>query len=330
MYGDKIGLFTIAVGKDPVYFESVRRYFPYNREYFGQNREVDYFLFTDREDTIEGMVNIPCSPCLWPYTTLLKNNNISDYLNKTSGWDEYSHIFFIDADFATGDYYDFFKHNFVLAKPYWNKKNGGGFFYGGKTGYFKKLCDLFYTEIQFIYENKVSVPRDLDEFYLGLFREEYAERIHLIEMDRQTNTLIFYDNENLDEKIQQQGKRLFMQPYKAEGRANKTIVTDTYNQPQECIVNLEELYIFNNRTYDFGRLLKIDATLYRILWSKKPGIREVLNIETKKISKQPSSRKTARLSPVLSIVMPVYNVPPDYLRESIDSILKQTFFQGVV
>jgi hypothetical protein len=216
-------IFTIATGKDSIYFDSVRRYFPYNRKYFSQNQDIDYFLFTDRKETVDGIVNIPCTPSLWPYTTLLKNNYISDYLDKTDSWNKYSHIFFIDADFATGDYYDFFKHDFVLVKPYWSNKNGGGFFYGGKTEYFRKLCNLFYEEIQFIYENKLSVPRELDEFYLGLFLAQYREQIHLIEMDRQTNTLIFYDNENLDEKIQQQGKRLFMQPYKAEGRANKTI-----------------------------------------------------------------------------------------------------------
>jgi hypothetical protein len=322
---NKIAIFTIAVGNDSIYFDSIRRYFPYNREYFGQNQEVDYYLFTDRKEIIDGIVNIPCASSLWPYTTLLKNNSISDYLNTIDGWNKYSHIFFIDADFAIGDYYDFFGHDFVLVKPYWNNKNGGGFFYGGKTNNFRILCDLFYTEIQYIYENKLPVPCELDEFYLGLFLEQYREQIHLIEMDRQTNTLIFYDNEDLDEKIRQQGKRLFMQPYKAKGRANKTIVIDTYNQSQECIVNLEEQYIFNNYTYDFGRLLKIDETHCRILWSKKPELREVLNVETLKISKQPSTKETAQLSPVLSIVMPVYNVQPDYLRESIDSILKQTF-----
>jgi radical SAM protein with 4Fe4S-binding SPASM domain len=325
MNGDKIGLFTIAVGKDPVYFESVRRYLPYNRKYFGQSREVDYFLFTDRGDTIEGMVNIPCSSTVWPYAALLKNNTIADFLNREDKWREYTHIFFIDVDFALGDYYDFFNHDFVTVQPYWNEKIGGGFFYGGKTEYFKKLCDLFYTEIQYIYENKLSVPHDLDEFYLGLFRAEYAERVHLIKMDRQTNTLIFYDNEDLDEKIQQQEKRLFMQPYKAEGRANRTIVTDVSGNRQEYIVNLTEQYIFNNYTYDVGWLLKLDDVHYRILWNKSPEIREVLNIETKKISKQPSSKETAQLSPVLSIVMPVYNVPPDYLRESINSILEQIF-----
>jgi hypothetical protein len=213
----------------------------------------------------------------------LKNNIIFDYLEITGKWDTYSHLFFIDADFAIGDKYYFFSPGFILVKPYWNEKNGGGFFYGGKTQYFQTLCRLFYEEIRFICDQKLSVPRDLDEFYLGLFREQYKEHIHLIEMDQQTNTLIFYDNEDLDEKIRQQGKRLFMQPYKAEGRANKTIVTDVQGKQQECIVNLEEAYIFNNYTYDFGRLCEIDASHYQILWNKHPETREVLDIQNKRI-----------------------------------------------
>jgi hypothetical protein len=56
----KIALFTIAAGKDSVYFDSVRRYFPYNGEYFGQNQNVDYFLFADRKETI------------WKYTLFIK------------------------------------------------------------------------------------------------------------------------------------------------------------------------------------------------------------------------------------------------------------------
>ena len=322
---NKIALFTIAVGKDPIYFQSVRRYFPYNKENFGQDNDVDYFLFTDREESIEGIHNIPCKPSVWPYTTLLKNNLIADYLEQTNQWDTYSHIFFIDADFAIGDRYDFFRHDFLLVKPYWSEKNGGGFFYGGKTEYFKKLCSLFYDEVRFVCEQKLSVPRDLDEYYLGLFREQYNEQVYLMEMDRQTNTLIFYDNEDLDEKIRQTGKRLFMQPYKAEGRANKTYVIDTQNKKQECIVNLEEGYIFNNYTYDFGRLLKIDDTCCRIFWSSRPEAREVLNLETYKISKQPIDKETRQTSPIISIVMPVYNAPTDYLQESIDSVLNQTF-----
>ena len=315
----------MAVGKDPIYFQSVRRYFPYNKESLEQDNDVDYFLFTDREESIEGICNIPCKPTVWPYTTLLKNNIIADYLDQTNQWDKYSHIFFIDADFAIGDRYDFCKYDFLLVKPYWNEKNGGGFFYGGKTEYFKKLCSLFYDEVRFICEQKLSVPRDLDEYYLGLFREQYNEQVHLIEMGKETNTLIFYDNEDLDEKIRQTGKRLFMQPYKAEGRANKTYVIDIQNKKQECMVNLEEGYIFNNYTYDFGRLLKIDDSCCRIFWSNRPEAREVLNLETHKISKQPTDKSTRQTSPIISIVMPVYNASPKYLRDSIDSVLNQTF-----
>ena len=143
----KIALFTIAVGEDRIYFDSVARYFPYNKKYFGQNHEMDYYLFTDRDEKIDGIIHIPCQTTLWPYTTMLKNNFISDYLTQADKWDDYSHIFFIDADFAIGDYYDFFSPDFLLVKPYWNNKNGGGFFYGGKTEYFKLLCDSYYTEL---------------------------------------------------------------------------------------------------------------------------------------------------------------------------------------
>jgi hypothetical protein len=103
-------------------------------------------------------------------------------------------------------------------------------------------------------------------------------------MNRQTNTLTFYDNENLDDKIQENGKRLFMQPYKAEGRANKTMIADANGKMQECTVNLDQLYIFNNYTYDYGRLLQIDDVHYRILWCKQPECREVLNIMMNRIN----------------------------------------------
>jgi len=322
---NKIALFTLAVGEDPVYFNSVRRYFPYNRENFGQDKNVDYFLFTDRDESIDGICNIPCQTSVWPYTALLKNNIIADYLNIEDRWNKYSHIFFIDADFAIGESYDFFSHGFVMTKPFWNEKIGGGGFYGGKIKYFKKLCSLFYNEIQYIYENKLPLPHDLDEFYMGLFRERYKEEIHLINMNQKSNTLIFYDNEDLDEKIRQTGKRLFMQPYKSEGRANKTFVTDVSGNRQECIVNIEEQYIFNNCNYDFGRLFPLDSTHYRILWSKQPERREVLNIETLKISKQPAGFDSLQKSPVISIVMSTYNTPLEYLKESVESVLKQTF-----
>jgi len=322
---NKIALFTLAVGKDPVYFNSVRRYFPYNKEYFGQNRDVDYLLFTDRTETIDGIISIPCPSSLWPYTTLLKNNIITDYLDREDRWKKYSHIFFIDADFAIGESYDFFSPEFVMVRSDSNKNNGRGFFYGGKTNYFRELCSLFFDEIRFIYENKLSLPPELDEFYLGIFLEKYKEKVHVIDMDRQSNTLIFYDNEDLDEKIRQTGKRLLMQPYKAEGRANKTFVTDLYGNRQECIVNLEELYIFNNFTFDFGRLSHIDDIHYRILWAKQPERREVLNIKTFKISKQSAGFDTVQSSPVISVVMPTYNTPLEYLKESVESVLKQTF-----
>lgn len=281
----KIALFTIAIGKDPIYFDSVKRYFPYNKKYFGQKCDVDYFLFTDQHKEIERITNIAIDKSSWPYTTLLKNNMISDYLSYHDKWDNYDNIFFIDADFAIGDYYDFFNHKFLLVEPYWNHINGGGFFYGGETAHFKRLCDLFYDEIRFIYENKLPVPRDLDEYYLGLYRQNYKDDIHIIKMDTNTNTLIFYDNEVLDEKIKEQGSRIFMQPYKAEGRANKTIIKNyPAKREMECIVNIEEKYIFDNYTYDFGRLLEIDKTNYRIFWNRYPESREVLNIEENIIS----------------------------------------------
>jgi hypothetical protein len=132
----KIALFTIAVGKDSYYFESIRRYLPYNKKYFGQDYPVDYLLFTDRVETIEGVVIIPCETSVWPYTTLLRNNIIVDYLNQENKWLEYSHAFFIDADFAINDTYDFFSHKFLCIKAYWTGKNMGGF-YGGRIEYFK-------------------------------------------------------------------------------------------------------------------------------------------------------------------------------------------------
>ncbi|MCC8145993.1 MAG: hypothetical protein LIO93_06065, partial [Bacteroidales bacterium] len=44
----KIALFTMAIGEDCIYFDSVNHYFPYNKKYFGQDFPIDYFLFTDR------------------------------------------------------------------------------------------------------------------------------------------------------------------------------------------------------------------------------------------------------------------------------------------
>jgi glycosyltransferase involved in cell wall biosynthesis len=320
---NKIALFSMAVGKDRIYFDSVRRYFPYNRENFGQDEDVDYLLLTDQTETIEGVMNISCPASVWPFAAMLKNNNIADYLNKSDRWNEYTHIFFIDADFAIGDRYDFFSHDFVFAKPYWNAHTCGGF-YGGKTEYFRRLCDLFYGEIRFVYENKLSVPHNLDEHYLGMFGRKYHTCIHWIMMN-EANTLVFMDDEDLDEKIRQAGIHLFLHPHKSKGRANRNLVTGNQNQELECIVNLEEQYIFNNHTYDFGRLYKIDETNYRILWSKNPEERDVLNIETQKIIRQITNEVEPAESPAISIVMPVYNVHLSFLQESMGSILKQTF-----
>lgn len=91
----KIALFTMAAGRDRIYFDSVARYFPYNEKYFGQNHEVDYFLFTDREEKIVKIKNIPCETTMWPYTAMLKNNSIKDYLDSNNGWDNYDFIFLL-------------------------------------------------------------------------------------------------------------------------------------------------------------------------------------------------------------------------------------------
>ncbi|GHT19407.1 hypothetical protein AGMMS4957_03690 [Bacteroidia bacterium] len=82
------------------------------------------------------------------------------------------------------------------------------------------------------------------------------------------------------------------------------MVTDTAGKAQECIVSLDGQYIFNNYSYDFGRLLKIDAAHYRILWSKQPKVREVLNIETNRITKKLTTEEDSTPAPLLSIVMP--------------------------
>lgn len=321
----RIALFTIAVGKDRHYFDSVRKFLPYNKEYFGQDYPVDFILFTDRDEMIDGFRHIPCETTAWPYTALLKNNIITDYLNQMNKWEEYSHIFYIDADSAIGDKYEFFSHQFLCIEMFWGKGGYLGSFYGGMTEYFKKLALPFYDEIKFIYNNKLPVPRGMDEFYLNLFCKQNKDDIHVIKLMKDTNILFFFDNENLEDIIRQKGKYNFLFPLKSKGRANSTELINYNNQKIECTINLSENYIFNNYTFDFGRLLKIDDSFYRILWSKHPEARDVLNIETHKISKQPAGKDTLQMSPVLSIVMPVYNVPPEFLNESIESILNQTF-----
>lgn len=319
----KILLYTMAVGEDLIYFKSVNRYFPYNKKYFGQNYNVDYLLFTDGKDEIKGMQSIPCETFVWPYVAMLKNNILADYLDEKNQWEKYEYIYFIDADFAIGDYYDFFDYDFLFIKPDWNSKIAGGF-YGGKAELFYELCKLFYDEKKYIYENKLPPPYNLDEFYLSIFYEKHKQRSHLIEMTNETR-LVFYDNENLDKKISVQGNKLFMQPYKAKGRANKTILIDSLYKEIECIVNLKEQYIFNNLTYDFGRLLKLDKNHYRIFWAKEPEKREVLNIQKNQISNKITTGTTQYFSPAISVVMSVYNTRVDYLKDSIESVLSQSF-----
>ncbi len=316
---NKIALFTIALGDDPIYFNSVRRYLPYNKKYFAQNHEVVFFVFTDREEIIEGVVNIPTKPIMWPYIALLKNNIIANYLNETNTWSEYSYIYFIDADFAIGDKYDFFSHEFIFLKPHWNSKVAGGF-YGGKTNLFRKLLELFYDELMNVYLNKLSVPNNLDEFYLELFYLQNVDKVHIIEMIRGINTHIFYDNEDIDGV-----NKLFLHPYKSEQRANKQLITDSFGNISEYTLNISEGYIFNNNTKELGRIFKEKEFVYRLLWSNNPENREVLNTKENKISKQLTLNSTFYSSPILSIVMPVYNVHSTYLKDCIDSVLNQSF-----
>ena len=321
----QIALFTMALGKDRIYFDSAARYFPYNKKYFGQNNNVDYYLFTDREEVInDEIIHVPSTTNVWPYTTLLKNNMFKDYFDKASNWDKYDYVFFIDADFAIGDYYDFFSHEFVMAKTFWNNKYCGGF-YGGKTKHFKKLCSLVYDEMNFLFENKLPVPRDLDEFYLTMFKNKFTDIIHIIKMVENDNVLMFVDDEDLNKAIEKYGNKLFLMPYKSKGRANKTMLRSAEGKEIECILNLDELYIFNNFTYEFGRLLPVDKNNFQIFWSKKPEVREFLNLENKRISKRIIKEKENYPSPLISIVMPVYNEKIQYLNDSINSILNQTF-----
>jgi hypothetical protein len=279
---NKIALCTIAVGKNRFYFDSVCRYFPYNKKYFGQDQDVDYLLFTDGNEGIEGMIKINCKSSIWPYPTLLKNNIISDYFNSENKWTEYTHIFFIDADFVICDKYDFFSHNFLFLVPYWTGRNFGAF-YGGKSEYFKHFCCLYYKEIKFIYENKLPVPYEIDEFYISLFRKRCENNIHIIDLVKSVNFDFFYDNESLDEKIKQYGNRIFMFPLKSKGRVNRTLITNYDNTERECTINLNENYIFDNYSFLFGRLVQLDDMNYRILWSRNMEEREILNINDKTI-----------------------------------------------
>jgi glycosyltransferase involved in cell wall biosynthesis len=160
---------TIALGKDSVYINAVQRYSSYNRTCLEQYSHLDYYLLTDREEKIKGLIHVPCPISIWSYTIILKNNYIADYLNAHNKWDGYTHL------------------------------------------------------------------------------------------------------------------------------------------------------------YDFGRLLKSEEKRYRFLWDKYPEKREVLDITTNKIHRQMVMPNTADLSPVISIIMPVYNVSLLFLMEAVESILNQTY-----
>jgi len=321
---NKIALFTIAVGEDPFYIDSVRRYYSYNKACLEQLGKLDYYLITDRKEYIDGITHISCSNSIWPYAAMLKNNYISDYLDLSNKWDEYTHIFFIDADFGLGKVYDYLKYEFVFLKPYWKSKIAGGF-YGGKSIWFRKLAMLYYKEIAYIYKKKLSVPTNLDEFYLKLFYNQYYEDIHLIHMDPNVNTNIFFEYEDIEQVVLKHGSKLFLHPCKVNGRANRTIITDECNKQQEYTVNIEEKYIYNNVTHNLGHLLELGKGEYRILWHHFPDKREVLYLDSSKIYRQISSFETANRSPAISIVMIIQNMPFAIMQESIESVFAQTF-----
>lgn len=274
----KIALCTLAAGKDRIYFDSVKRYYPYNKQYFIADRDVDFLLFTDRNEIIDGVKNLPCLTSIWPYCTMLKNNIIGDYFDKNGGWEKYDYVFFIDADFAIGDPYDFFSHEFVFINASWGHNLAAGLFYGGKTKYFRELYELYKEELQTIYERKLSVPHNLDEFYLSMFRDRHKGEFHLIDMTYD-NTLAFYDGHNLEEKIAANPPKTFLHPYKSNRRAN-TVNVKHPSWEKETVINLEEQYIFVTGNNDIGMLIRLDSKHYRILWNKHPEVREVLNIET--------------------------------------------------
>lgn len=321
---DKIALFSIAVGQDPIYLESIQRYMPYTMRVLSEHANVDCFVFTDKDATIDNINLIQTETVIWPYIALLKNNLIADYLEMYNLWDGYTHVYFIDADFALGDSYNYGLHDFILLEPCWDSKIAGDF-YGGKTSLFKQLCYSFYDEMKFLVKNKLSLPKNLDEHYLNLFYHQEKDRIHLIRMNKNSNTLAFYDNEDLDLLIQNRGCRQFIHPFKANQRANKTMTTDVYGVERECIVNVDQEYVFDNYSYDLGRLMYIDNDTYRVFWTSSPESRDVLKIKDNKIYRQSIDDSTIYKSPCISVVMPMYNPNITYLKECVDSIISQTF-----
>lgn len=321
---DKIALFSIAVGQDPIYLESIQRYMPYTMRVLSEHANVDCFVFTDKDATIDNINLIQTETVIWPYIALLKNNLIADYLEMYNLWDGYTHVYFIDADFALGDSYNYGLHDFIFLEPYWDSKIAGSF-YGGKTPLFKQLCCSFYDEILFLVKNKLSLPKNLDEHYLNLFYHQGKDKIHLIRMNKNSNTLAIYDNEDLDLLIQNRGSRQFIRPFKANQRANKMMITDVHGVERACTINVDQEYIFDSSSYDLGRLMYIGDDTYRVFWTSSPESRDVLKIKESKIYRQPIDASTIYKSPCISVVMPMYNPNITYLKECVDSIICQTF-----
>lgn len=323
---NKILLFTIAVGEDPIYLESIKRYMPYTLSALSECGNIDCLVFTDKLDVDLGKINkIKTKTVIWPYIALLKNNILKEYLDEYELWDKYTHIYFIDADFALAEPHRYTESDFTFLEPYWDSKIAGGF-YGGKAMLFKEMSSCFYDEISYIVANKLPLPKNLDEHYLKLFYESHRECVNLIKMNKNINTLAFYDTEDLGQIIKTTGVRQFLHPFKGNQRANQTIVTNVNGEIIECIVNLDQEYIFNNYTYDFGRLMRIDNDTYQIFWSTKPEARESLIVSKNKIDRQRINvvQKNST-SPTVSIVMPMRNPNFAYLKECVDSVLGQSF-----
>lgn len=279
----KIALLTILTEKDSIYVESFLQYSLYNKKYFQQNSDVDYFLFTNQKGkTSEEIFQIPCEIPLLPYSALLKNNIIHDYFEKSNKWNEYDFIFYIAPGLLIGDYYNFLQHEFFITH-YEKKEKCNGTFYGGKSEYFKKFCYQFYNEINTIYTKKFPVPKHLDEHYLCIFYEENKNMFyHMMLSDANTST--FNNREDLEKIRKGKEKKLFLQQDKPQNKANKTFLINNRGIKNEYTINLEEAYLYNHYTYNLGRIFPINKNRYRIIWNKNPEIRQVLDLESLIIS----------------------------------------------
>ena len=91
---NKITLFTIAEGKDPVYFLSVRQYFPfYNKENFGQDEAMDYSLLVEYRDIRLIYNNLWLSLTLSGFNLLMKTEE-----DKEEGLFAIQNQFFVERE----------------------------------------------------------------------------------------------------------------------------------------------------------------------------------------------------------------------------------------